>query len=176
MPRPGPLSACIPGGAAPPSDCPLRPRWRHPCPQRPRHLQVLEHKPQGGGVRASRASASRCPQAPLSGPSVPQLALRRWPWSHMGKDVPYLAAAALMSPNQSPWAGGRAGAPEAQMGLLRGVRVMGTRWGRAARAFLAPEVMCCESHWWPGSFLEGPGPRRAWPEAAAVTGAFGHPL
>lgn len=27
------------------------------------------------------------------------------------------------------------------------------------RAFLAPEVMSCKSHWWPEILLEGPEPR-----------------
>lgn len=27
------------------------------------------------------------------------------------------------------------------------------------RAFLPPEVMSCESHWWPEILLEGPEPR-----------------
>lgn len=39
------------------------------------------------------------------------------------------------------------------------------------RAFLAPEVMSCKSHWWPQILLEGPEPRPELSQGgAAMTG------
>lgn len=58
------------------------------------------------------------------------------------------------SPNQSPatW--------DADPWLRRPQPSMGNQNQMAPRrAFLPPEVMSCESHWWPEILLEGPEPR-----------------
>lgn len=67
------------------------------------------------------------------------------------------------SPNQSPatW--------DTDPWLRRPQPSMGNQNQMAPRrAFLAPEVMSCKSHWWPEILLEGPEPRPELSQGAAA--------